>query len=132
MDYKGVIIEESLENKDILKDIKILSTEIEKVETHHETPWLLQWTKHAVEIPEKDISEIAEKISRSLDPNHGGSWYADFKNDTYHYIIYRDKVFRVNRKSKEEYDEAEQYGLSLGIPADQLINFEGEYRDDPA
>ncbi|MFA6285100.1 MAG: hypothetical protein WC643_01040 [Parcubacteria group bacterium] len=129
MSYKGVIIEESLENKDILKNIKILNTEIEKVTKTHETPWLPQWTKHTVEISEKDAAEVAKKISHSLDRTHGGSWYADFKNDTHHYIIFRDKVFHVNRKSKEEYDEAEQYGLSLGIPADQLINFEGEYKD---
>lgn len=129
MSYRGVIIEESLENNDILKDVKILSTEIEKVEEHHETPWLSQWTKHEVDIPEKDAAEVAEKISCSLERAHGGSWYADLKSDTHHYIIYRDKVFHVDRKSKEEYDEAEQYGLSLGIPAEQLINYEGEYKD---
>ncbi|MFA5871188.1 MAG: hypothetical protein WC858_00525 [Parcubacteria group bacterium] len=131
MNYRGVIIEESLENKYILKDIKILGTEIEKVDAHHETPWLSQWTKHEVDIPEDEAASVAKKISHSLDSAHGGSWYADFKNDTHHYIIYRDKVFRVNRKSKEQYDEAERYGLSLGIPSDQLINYKGEYRDEP-
>ena len=129
MSYKGVIIEESLENKDVLKDVKVLNTEIEMVTEEHKTPWISQWTKRAVEIPENEVEKIAKKISHSLDRAHGGSWYADFKNDTHHYIIFRDKVFCVNRKSKEEYDEAERYGLSLGIPGDQLINFEGEYKD---
>ena len=129
MDYKGTIIEESLENKDVLKDVKILSTKVEKVAEGHQTPWLTQWTLHQVEIPEGEVGEIAQKISQSLDPAHGGSWYADFKNDTHHYIIFRNKVFWVERKSKEQYDEAERYGLSLGIPASQLINYEGEYKD---
>ena len=40
--YKGVIIEESLENKDILKDIKIISTKIEPVQEKHKTPWVKQ------------------------------------------------------------------------------------------
>ena len=31
MSYKGVIIEESLENKDVLKDVTILSTKVEEV-----------------------------------------------------------------------------------------------------
>ena len=31
MNYKGVIIEESLENKDVLKDVTILSTKVEEV-----------------------------------------------------------------------------------------------------
>jgi hypothetical protein len=129
MNYKGVIIEESLENKYVLRDVKILSTKIEKVTEEHETPWLSQWTKHEVEIAENKVGEFAEEISRALDPAHGGSWYADFKNDMHHYIIYCNKVFHVNRKSKAEYDEAERYGLSLGIPQQQLINYEGEYKD---
>ncbi|HTK03511.1 MAG TPA: hypothetical protein VL401_01955 [Alphaproteobacteria bacterium] len=129
MNYKGVIIEESLANKDILKDIKILKTEIEKVTPEHETPWISQWTKHTVEISEDQAKEIANKISKSLDHNHGGSWYADFKNNSHHYIIFLNKFFYINRKNKEEYEEAGKYALSLGIPEHQIINPEGEYND---
>ena len=129
MNYKGVIIEESLENKDILKDVKILSTKVEKVTKEHETPWLSKWTLDTIEIPEDEAKEVAEKISKSLDRAHNGSWYADFKNDTHHYIIFRDKVFYIDRESKEQYDEAERYGISLGIPKHQLINYKGEYKD---
>ena len=50
MNYKGVIIEESLENKDILKDVKILETKVEEVVEEHKTPWIKQWTLHTVEI----------------------------------------------------------------------------------
>lgn len=122
MNYKGVIIEESLENKDVLKEVQVLDTKVEKVTDEHQTPWLKQWTLHTVEIPEKDADSIAEKISKSLDSGHGGSWYADFKNNTHHYIIFRNKVFFIDRNSKEQYDQAKQYGLSLGIPEYQLIN----------
>ncbi|KKQ79975.1 MAG: hypothetical protein UT01_C0023G0014, partial [Candidatus Daviesbacteria bacterium GW2011_GWA1_38_7] len=37
MNYKGVIIEESLGNKDVLKLIKVLSTKVEKVTKSHQT-----------------------------------------------------------------------------------------------
>ena len=104
-----MIIEESLENKDVLKNVKILSTEVEPVTEKHKTPWLPQWTLRTVEISEKEVKETADKISKSLDRNHGGSWYADFKNDTHHYIIFRDKVFYIDRQSKEQYDEAKLY-----------------------
>ncbi len=43
--------------------------------------------------------------------------------------MFRNKVFYIDRKSKEQYDEAERYGISLGIPEHQLINYEGEYKD---
>ncbi|MDP1706755.1 MAG: hypothetical protein Q8L36_02955 [bacterium] len=127
--YKGTIIEESLENKEVLKDLRILSTKVEKVDEDHETPWLEQWTLHSVEIPEEKAKEVAEKISQTLDPNHGGSWYADFKNSSYHYIIFRNRIFHIDRQSKQQYDEAKEYGLSLGIPESQLINYRGGYND---
>jgi len=118
--YQGVIIEESLENKEVLKKVKIVSTKVEKVTSEHQTPWLSRWTLHTVEISAKEAKKIAKAISKSLDRGHGGSWYADFKNDTHHYIIFRDKIFYIERKNKEQYDEAKRYGISLGIPEHQL------------
>lgn len=121
INFNGVIIEESLENKGVLKKVKILSTKVEQVTKEHETPWLSQWTLHTVEILDKDVKVIAEEISKSLDRKHGGSWYADFKNETHHYIIFCDIIFFIDRKNKEQYAEAKRYGISLGIPERQLI-----------
>ena len=118
MEYKGVIIEESLEKKDILGRIKILSTKVEQVVDKHKTPWLKQWTLHTVEVPEEQVDAVAKELSESLDSKH--NWYADYKNNTRHYIIFRDKVFYIDRQSKEQYDEAKQYGISLGIPEYQV------------
>ena len=118
MNYKGVIIEESLENKNILKDVKILETKVEEVVEEHKTPWIKQWTLHTVEISENQAGSVAEKISKALDSEH--NWYADFKNDNHHYIIFRDKVFYIDRKNKEQHDEAKRYGISLGIPEYQV------------
>lgn len=119
MDFKGVIIEESLKGKSVLKKVKILSTEIEDVTAEHKTPWLKQWTLHTVEIPEKSTEEIAEEIRKSLDTEHI-SWYADFKNDLIHFIIFPEKVFAINIANKKEYKKARDYGISLGIPEYQL------------
>jgi len=126
MNYTGIIIEESLENKDILKDIKILETKIEEVTEEHKTPWIKQWTLHTVEIPENQAGVVAEKISKVLDSEH--DWYADFKNDTHHYIIFRNKIFFVDKQSKEQYDEAKKYGISLGIPEYQ-VDFHPEVKE---
>lgn len=120
MNYKGVIIEESLENKEVLKKVKIISTKVEPVTDEHKTPWIPQWTLHTVELLESEVQQIAEEISKSLDYSHNSSWYADYRNDTHHYIIFRDKVFHIDRRNKEEYDEARKYGMSLGIPGYQL------------
>ncbi|MBI2610115.1 hypothetical protein HYW53_02975 [Candidatus Giovannonibacteria bacterium] len=116
MNYRGVVIEESLENKDVLKKMSILDTKVEAVTEAHHTPHLKQWTLHTFEIPENKAEEIAEKICQSLED----AWYADFKNEKYHFIIYRGKKFRVDLGNPEVYKKAKEYGLSLGIPEYQL------------
>ncbi len=117
--YTGVLIEESLGSREILKKIKILKTEVEKVTESNQTPWLRQWTLHTVEIPDNRAEEIAKEISKSFDSEHP-DWYADFKNETTHFIIFSSKVFKIDRTNKKQYDEATRYGISIGIPAHQV------------
>jgi hypothetical protein len=122
MDFNGVVIEESLESKDVLRKVKIIETKVEKVIEEHKTPWIEQWTLHTVEIFENQASEIAEDLSKSLDSEH--SWYADFRNDNFHYIIFRNKIFKVDRFKPEQYQDVIKYGVSLGIPGYQLDFYE--------
>ncbi len=116
--FIGVIIEESLENKGVIKKTKVLKTKIEPVTVEHQTPWIKQWTLHTVEIPENQAEDTAKEISTSLDSKH--NWYADFKSDKTHFIIFRNKVFKIDRSQKEQYQEATKYGISLGIPEYQV------------
>lgn len=120
MNYTGVIIEESLQNISILQEVKILRTTIEQVTSKHKTPWVKQWTLHRVEVQEDKGDVIAKKLSKDLDRIH--SWYADFKNDKFHLIIFKDKIFKVDLSNPFLYKNAKQYGISLGIPEYQ-INF---------
>ena len=118
MSYRGVIIEESLENTEILKRLKLLWTDVPGVTDSHQTPWLTKWTLHHILVPEAEVEEVAKILSESLEKER--PWYADFKNETTHFVIFRDKVFKIDREKKEEYEEAVRYGLSLGIPSYQL------------
>ncbi|MFA6552476.1 MAG: hypothetical protein WCT19_03175 [Candidatus Paceibacterota bacterium] len=113
--YKGVIIKESLEDKSLLKQIRIISTKVEKVTKKHRSREK-QWTLHTIEIEEDKADDIAGQISLSIKDK----WYADFKNKTHHFIIFKNKVFFIDRTSLEQYNEAKQYGISLGIPEYQV------------
>ena len=62
MEYKGVIIEESLLYMTILKELRLVSQEIEEVTERENTPWLSKWTLDTVEIPEEKIEEYAERL----------------------------------------------------------------------
>ncbi len=119
--FNGVIIEESLEDKSVLNDVKIILTKIEQVIERHKTPWIKQWTLHTIEVEPKQAEEIALRLSKALYSKH--SWYADYKNDRTHYIIFRNKVFKINRTKIEEYKEATKYGISIGIP-DYQVDFD--------
>ena len=77
-------------------------------------------TLHTVEVPEDKVESVAKKLSVCIDDNHKNSWYIDFKNDRLHYIIFRNKVFKVNLSKKDPYGDAIKYGISLGIPDSQL------------
>lgn len=112
MDYKGVIIEESLKDNTVLSSVDIVSTKVEPITKEHKTPWLKQWTLHTVTIPADKADSVAEALSKSLADNY---WYADFKNDRKHYIIFPNKVFKIDRSKLEEYQAATDYGLILGI-----------------
>lgn len=120
MNFKGVIIEESLENNSFLKEVNIVGTKVEEITPEHQTPWLKQWTLHTIEIPEEKAEEIAQKLSKMLDYSHNSSWYADFKNDQFAYIIFKDKVFKIRQYDAEGFKKAKEYGISLGIPEYQV------------
>lgn len=118
MNYTGTIIEESLSDRKYLSGLKIFQTKVKPATDHEKTPWLKQWTLHSIEIPERRGQVMAKKLSAALDQQH--NWYVDFKNDQWHFVIFRNKVFRVDCHKPEEYQAAKQYGRRLGIPDSQL------------
>ena len=119
MNYKGIIIEESLEDPSILSELEIIETKVIPVGPEQKTPWLLQWTLHTVEFSDDKADRIADEISKSIDAQHP-QWYADFKNDTHHYIVFLMKVFKIELADVRTYEEAKKFGHHLGIPSEQL------------
>lgn len=119
MSYKGDIIEESLADTATLKDVNIIATRVEVVTLDHKTPRLKQWTLHTIEVPEGEAAIVAEKLSHAIETDHP-SWYIDFKDDMTHFVIFPNKVFKVDRSNPEEYKPIVSYGVKLGIPRHQL------------
>lgn len=114
----GIVIEESLKNVSVLQKMRIISTNVVLVNGQHKTPWLTQWTMHSVEIPDEAVAEVVTAISSSFD--NRDNWYADFKSQREHYIVFPHKIFLVDRSKPENYREVIEYGLQKGIPAEQL------------
>lgn len=121
--YKGVIIEESLIDATVISEFNVVSTEVGEVTELENTPWLDVWTMDTVLIPEDKIDDYAKRLSALIDTKHCADWYCDFKNDTYHYVIFANKVFKLNRKRKEDYQDMQNYAKKLGLPEYQLPNY---------
>jgi len=117
-DFNGVIIEESLAQKDVLQKLSILQTQVAAVTERHQTPWIQQWTLHTVTIPASQVLEIADELSKSLDPEH--AWYADFNNGEGYFVIFRNAIFTWRKGDQDAVERAKGYGRQLGIPDYQL------------
>ena len=120
MNYKGVIIEESLSNIDIIKELEIINTHISRTTVREDTPWLEKWTLQTVIIEENKMDEYASRLSTLIDTKHISNWYCDFRNNEYHYVIFSNKTFKLDRSKKQEYLNMRAYGITIGIPEPQL------------
>ncbi|MCM1114519.1 MAG: hypothetical protein NC397_03395 [Clostridium sp.] len=99
---------ESLKDQSIINEFKIIETNID------------EGISHIVEIDDSRIEDIVPKLQAAM--SDVKEWYTDLKNHDYHYIIYNDKVFKVNRDYGEQYEQAKEYGLRRGILEDYLPN----------
>lgn len=101
--YSGCIIKESLKDLSILDEFDIIDNNV-----------------CIVEIDESKVDEILPRLQNAMVDDK--VWYCDLKCNDYHYIIYNDKIFKVNRDYGEQYEEVKKYGLDRGIPEEQLPN----------
>jgi hypothetical protein len=102
--YKGTIIENSLSDKSILDEVKI--TKIYHID---------DWTLYDVLITEDQIKNLRKYFNDE-------PWYAHFwkqDNDNI-FVVFKDKLFIINYRDKNTWNEAIMYGKSMGIPEEQL------------
>jgi hypothetical protein len=102
--FTGTIIEESLKDLSLLKDLQIISSK---------TSSDLEWNMHKVLINENQI----EKLSESL---NSGPWYMHFWNGDNIIVVFKDKTFHVKNSDKSTWKLAIDHGRSIGIPPEQL------------
>lgn len=121
MAYTGLLIEESLASKECLKLLRITSTSVEPVTPRHRTPWVEQWTMHQFAIDdEASADNVALSIQQSLDGEHAAAWYVDFLSEARHVIVFKGRIFSIERGDSAQYEAVAAFGQELGIPATQL------------
>ena len=100
--YKGIIVEESLDEKSFLNMLQSLSTK--KVG---------DWTLNTVLISKHQIEELPGYMAN-------GPWYAHFWHGNEILVVFKDYTFKLISNKPETWRPAIGHGISIGIPRTQL------------
>jgi len=113
MVWKGVIIEESLEDKSLLKLARIVGTSSSTLEAEEEKGSL---HFHKIEVDDAKKAEFVDKAKRSIK----NSWYIHICRGETMVVIFKGKSFEFSSGQKDKLEQARSYGLSIGILEEQL------------
>ena len=116
--YTELILKESLENTNVLKDDRITITKEEKWNVDKSAVnWQPKvWTAIYVESADEDIENVAIIVSASI----LDKWYANLSDSTTEYVIFHKKIFSYVKGDSDTKQEARNYGKSIGVPERQL------------
>ena len=117
-DFHGIIVQDSLKDSLLLNDVTILGRKKTK-----------DWELIRVGIVNSKIEEFAEAISDCLRVEEGIPYYAHFYSRNKLMVAFPHKVFKVT-PDKETWKPAIEYGLSRGIPLEQLDFFPCKFEDE--
>jgi Ran GTPase-activating protein (RanGAP) involved in mRNA processing and transport len=108
--WQGVVLEESLEDKSLLKMAKIKDTNVSRLEKENRV-----MTFHQVEVPDTLKEEYIEKAKNVIKQ----SFYTHLCKDGQMIVVFKSRVFNFTEDSPE-LNEAREYGKSIGIIAEQM------------
>ena len=107
MKYRGIIIEESLNDNRILNNITIFKIYVTTAEKRSD-----QWHLFEVEIDENEIENMPKNIIQG--------WYAHFWHGIDIIAVFANKTIKFNYLDKNTWKEVMEYGKKLNIPEKQL------------
>ncbi|MEK6898672.1 MAG: hypothetical protein AABW79_01075 [Nanoarchaeota archaeon] len=105
--WKGSVIEESLDDNRIINNLKIIKLKI----TNDKKP-KDRWHIYYVLISKNQIKNIQAHLKNK--------WYAHFWSRDKIIVLFKSKKFILNAKNKATWVDAIKYGISIGIPEEQL------------
>ena len=116
--YTGLILKESLENTDILKDDRVTITKEETWNVEKRAvDWQPKvWTAIYVEGVDKNIKDVATIVSDSI----LDKWYANLSDSVTDFVIFHKKIFSFAKGDDDKKQEAIKYGQLIGVPEHQL------------
>lgn len=115
--YHAILLNVSFDNPDYPLSLKVIN----KIEFENS-----DWVVYCVEIPEDEVEKRILEIQERMVI---GKFFNHVYNADKLIVIFKDKIFRL-AKDTSTWNDAVNYGRSIGIPEDQLnfkpFNFEDE------
>lgn len=106
-EYKGIVVEESLEDNRLLNGLEVTAVEITKEENPTD-----RWHLYKVRASKQDIERLSKGIK--------SGWYMHFWKGRNVIALFKDRRFEFNFDDKSTWKPVLEYGRSLGIPEEEL------------
>lgn len=113
MVWRGVIIEESLEDKSLLNLAEIVETKKSTLENEAEAGTL---TFHKIEVSDAKKDSFLRAACKAVKDR----FYLHICNGGVMFVVYKNKMFRFSKKDAAKINEARKYGMAHGILREQL------------
>ena len=105
--YTGIIVEESLEDNRIINALEVIKVKISDEQKPED-----RWHLYTVQVSQKDIKKLSKNLKQG--------WYMHFWKGREIVAIFKDKKFEFDYDDKNSWEPVIEYGLSLGIPKEEL------------
>lgn len=113
--FHGLIIRESLADHKIIQDMVIGKKLGEK------------WIIYKIEFPNSRLNEVVNLLRKNIKKGYYAHLYDENGKLV---VIFREKVFKLSANDKNTWIGAINYGLSLGIPREQLDFYPCKFEDE--
>lgn len=113
MVWKGVIIEESLEDTSLMELVKVVGirqTFLQK----EERKGVLHF--HKVEVDDRDVNLFLARAPVAIK----GGWYIHLCGGSRMVVVFRGHTFEFGEEEHAKLEAARRYGLSVGIIREQM------------
>ena len=111
--WNGILIAESLRDPTLINGMAVSRAHItQPVQDSYHSDSPIRWHLYWVSLTEGEIGQLQSQLE------HG--WYAHFWNQDQILVLYKDKLFKMNKRSKSTWKPAIEHGLGMGIPKEQL------------
>ncbi len=107
IEYHGIIIDKSLRNGKLMKKLNVIGSRISSTGL----------TLLKISFPEEELEEMIKLIQKNIAIKE--KYYVHFYREDELVVIFKDRVFRITPE-ESAWKPVIDYGLSLGIPIEQL------------